>query len=1054
MAGFPSLSPYQSRRDPLETLRDLDRLRQFRLSEFDQPEPDYDLLSRLTGMEPIAKGNVTRQRRLEAMGVPTQEMLEPTEPTDRPNFLDRILGALDYPGSKVRQHVAAPILESITGRSVANPAAVSGEDLAKQITGNEEDSLANTILGFTASIATDPLTYLSGGVGAGAKLLKGGKALATLNKVGTRALGSKAGVIAERLAKKAGTQAPQEMPKAYDIARRVFLKDLERGSLPTEFIDKGGLKIAGKTVIPGGAMRDAFETFRNAPVIKEVADALAPTLDHISRIFKAPIYNFEHANVLRRYHGLVNEQADIGVKAAVGTATTYGFKSRADREALSTAMERMKSVTLPQGMKVPDKAANVDAFWNNPDVRKAVRTELDAMGTFTGREAKAIDALRDYNRMFTGVRDEMNAAGVDVNGFVEYFIPHVYKFRGVGARAKQIPGAALSKLDLPGRGKPRIIETIDDARDILKQMGIEADIKLDMASLYAAYHQSAYMAIAKKRMLGEMAQKGLVKIKSSIPTQALVAQNIRQAGDAGTIGMQAADEVAGYIQDLPANQFGFMAPKGAQPFEYVRRNIKEGIDEIRWNGQLITGPAPVLRSLENLANVGLAPDEIKWMGSWFNALQRGFKKYVTTPWPSFHVRNFYSDMQRAMYDVGIAAFDPRLQGKTIATMLNKSGFIDTPMGKIPLEQVRDWFVEYGGMSYDIGRRDITKTVAERMRLATKTGKLNLTGQYMKAMEKGGVYVENHTKMMLFIRNIERGMAPDEALNRALKFVFDYGAASAGDRYFRQAIPFWTFMKKNVAFQAKRFVEAPGQQMATIRALQTLEKAIPQAAGTQPLTPEEKQALPDFIKENVAIPFWRKANGEALLLTNIDIGIQQLNELFSLPNGFTWESLRRTAEKNAANVTPLIKNLAEIVANRDFFFGSPLSGESIDPETGRRMTPFERQKDLPSAFALLPGISMQQTGDGSTAMINPYARKGYDILGLGRTFSEAGKLTRLGEAFQGEDTVPKVASILDILTAAKIRPENLRERQRQDISGRILGRSQVLAMQQRREKRFQ
>lgn len=1064
MTGFPA--PYDPFRPPDETLRDLQQLRQFRLSEFQQPEVNFDFLSRLSGMEPIAKGNVTRQRRLNAVGVPTQEVLEPTDPVDQPSFLDRILNTLDYPGSKVRQHIAAPILESLTGRAVANKEDVSGEDLAKQITGTKEDSLGNTLLGFGMSVATDPLTYLTAGAGAGTKLIKGGKTVGTLSKLGDKFLGAEAGQIAERLAKEAGTTAMEQMPRAFEKAQGVFLDKLVKKALPEEYLSKGGIRFAGKTVIPGGPIREAFDTFRNAPGVKQVADWLDPTLEQLGNVFRTPIYNFQHAAIVRRFHGLVNEQAKVGTELAIKTATDYGFTSRAEREALSTAMERMKSVTLPKGWKVPDHASKVDDFWNNRDVRKAIRKELNDIGEFAGQEDKAIDALRDYNKMFTSLRDEMNAAGVDVNGFVEYFIPHVYKFRGVGRRARSIPGASLAKMDLPGRGSPRIIDTIDQAREILKEMGIEANINLDMGSLYAAYHRSAYMAIAKKRMMDEMAQKGLVKVKQSIPTTAIVGQRLGKAAKEAAVDpynfnpnianpQQALDYVAGYVKDnLPPGEFGWFAPKGTTPFEYVRRNVQEGIDEIRWNGQLIQGPKQVLRSLEQLADVNVGPDEIKLLGSWFGKLQRAFKKYVTTPWPAFHVRNFYSDMQRAMYDVGIAAFDPRLQAKTFLTVMNKSGAIDTPMGKIPLQQVRDWFIEYGGMSYDIGRRDIIKTVAERMKEGRKLSWANPAQKYMRGAEKFGVYVENHTKMMLFIRNLERGMAPDAAINRALKFVFEYGAASSGDRYFKTAIPFWTFMKKNMAFQAQRMVEAPGQQLATIRALQTAEKAIPQAMGVQPLTEEERQAIPDFIKENVAIPFYRRANGEALLLTNIDLSIQQLNELFSLPNGFTWESLRRTAEKNAANVTPLVKNLAEIVANRDFFFGTPLSGEVIDPETGRRLTPFERQKDLPEIFGLLPGISSRPTEDGTAMMVNPYMRKAYDVLGLGRTFSEAGKLTRLSDAFQGDALTPKVGSILDIFTAAKIRPENLRERQLQDILGRIAGRSQVLAMQQRREKRYQ
>jgi len=1160
MAGFPTIDTSLTQRDLGALLRQ--RIRLLSDPSFGQDEEDFTLLSRIKAAMPVAKGNITRERNLQLGGVDTAPILEPTEPGDEPSFLGRLLGAFETVDEPVRRYGLGGLLEAFgrvpRGELTGRDEAVRGRDIIQGARGTlgEEPDWVDEALGFGTEVLASPFTYLTGGVGAGTKLLRGGKTVATLNRVGTQALKERAGTLLSRLTR-TGTRKGIDaggnkfLPQAMEMASREFTEKFAKGALPEAMLDKGGLKFFRQTLVPGESFRQTAKFVADLPVMREFVAAAKPHWDSVVNIFKPPIRGVSDYSNLLRFNAVVNGQTASGIKLGFGAAGRFADDKPA-RKALSLAMERLKGVdaelaasgikypgafVLEAGEKVgrvPNLPARVAAHFENPAVRKAYLAEIKKSGLFAADAADdALNAIRDYNKMYTQVWQDLNDHGVTINEFLEQWVPHIAEYRGSASAIRQLPPSGFAKMDVPGRGQHRVIDTIEQFQAIMKQLGVKGEVKADISELYAMYHRSAWTAIAKKELFRDSAklakqeynaalkarlgaklytlkergqieqdmarrtaefiegmatQSNAPKLfgKGLVRTEAATALRQKEAGGAWNALRPMAQEHSQAKQALrhllDRKKQGFTVTKEeikdarlavkeakdlAAPFRKEFRdrarnrglralggmesiaNVQNGWRTFQMGDDMVTAPETIVRALENIARVNTSPDEIKSAVGLFRKMNNFFRRNVTTWWPSFHVRNLYSDVQNGMYDAGLAAIGPA-HGKAISIMLNKKGFLAD--GTTSFSNVREWFEKLGGMSYDIGRRDVVTSLNQMIKDASKIGKVNPLTVYRKYIEKSGVAIENHTKMLLFVHNLERGLAPEQALQRALKFTLDYKTASAADRKIREIIPFWTFMKKNLAFQAERFVTHPGQQSATIRGLKAMEDFIPRAMGVAPLTEEERQALPDFVKENLAIPFYRGADSTVGLFTNLDLRIQALNELFALPGGFTWESLMRTVQKNAASVTPLIKNMGEMVANYDVFFGAPLrGGEFVDERTGEVKRPYTRQRDLPLIFSAIPGYNVVDTKQGPMIDANPDVRKIIEATGLGRFLSEANKFGRFGEAIQGGEARPIAGSLIDMFSGGKLREENTKELQAREWLNRISGRNRVMRFAQMEQR---
>jgi len=120
----------------------------------------------------------------------------------------------------------------------------------------------------------------------------------------------------------------------------------------------------------------------------------------------------------------------------------------------------------------------------------------------------------------------------------------------------------------------------------------------------------------------------------------------------------------------------------------------------------------------------------------------------------------------------------------------------------------------------------------------------------KAGRKVGQYIEEEARLVNFLSNLKNTGDPLLAAKRTKQFLFDYQALSPFEKTFlRRLIPFYTFTRKNLELQARVLATTPGRTATEVKAITTLEGII---SGNQKITKEESKALPNWIKQGIGI----------------------------------------------------------------------------------------------------------------------------------------------------------------------------------------------------------
>ncbi len=127
--------------------------------------------------------------------------------------------------------------------------------------------------------------------------------------------------------------------------------------------------------------------------------------------------------------------------------------------------------------------------------------------------------------------------------------------------------------------------------------------------------------------------------------------------------------------------------------------------------------------------------------------------------------------------------------------------------------------------------------------------------------KVGNFIEEEARLVNFISNLRKTGDPFLAASRAKQFLFDYQNLTAFERTFlRRLIPFYTFTRKNLELQVKSLLTVPGRISTEVKTLTTIGDII---SGNQKLTEEDKKKLPDWIKQGIGILAGKK--GETLTI---------------------------------------------------------------------------------------------------------------------------------------------------------------------------------------------
>lgn len=314
--------------------------------------------------------------------------------------------------------------------------------------------------------------------------------------------------------------------------------------------------------------------------------------------------------------------------------------------------------------------------------------------------------------------------------------------------------------------------------------------------------------------------------------------------------------------------------------------------------------------LDNLISPEFATIDAIAKHTGFDAITSLFKRSVTGLFVPFHVRNYVSGLIQNYEALGVKALSPIniATGQKIAYKIAKNKTFGNETLKIGAKEyslnqiVKPFAKRFGTSSRYIS--DIGDATADTSKLIpTLKQKLNPLGAENFAFRSAravGNFIETQQKATAYITALRSGKSVKEALKLAENAGFDYRALTPFEsKVMRRIIPFYSFTRKNLELQLKTLGENPER-------INNVMKAMRDAQGD--VSPEEKQGLPDYIKEQFAIKTGVSNSGLPEFASGFGTPIEQ-------PGSIIGENpIRRILSQS----NPIIKYALERSFNVDFF----------------------------------------------------------------------------------------------------------------------------------------
>jgi hypothetical protein len=275
----------------------------------------------------------------------------------------------------------------------------------------------------------------------------------------------------------------------------------------------------------------------------------------------------------------------------------------------------------------------------------------------------------------------------------------------------------------------------------------------------------------------------------------------------------------------------------------------------------------------------------------FDAITSLFKRSVTGLFAPFHIRNYVSGNIQNFETLGVGVFNPKniAIGQKIAYLMGKNEKI--PAGVIELggktqkfsEVMKPFVNRFSGDTFYNADFDMAlksgselKTVAglfskQRVVETLKTAGLGQEAIPFKVGRAIGQYIEHQQKATAYITALGQGKTIPESLKLAEVAGFDYRALTKFEsQIMRRIIPFYSFARKNIELQLRTLGENPQRINQVLRFFGNI--------GEQ-MTEEEKQYLPNFIKESIGIKLEDTPEGLKQYISSFGTPIEAFIQLF-------------------------------------------------------------------------------------------------------------------------------------------------------------------------------
>lgn len=322
------------------------------------------------------------------------------------------------------------------------------------------------------------------------------------------------------------------------------------------------------------------------------------------------------------------------------------------------------------------------------------------------------------------------------------------------------------------------------------------------------------------------------------------------------------------------------------------------------------------KGLSELLKINVKGKELNPLMDMLNNYNNFFKKYSTLT-PGFHVRNISGNATNMILSgvpvnkiPGLYAKADRLaKPKYIMNLYEKSS-----KGTLNAAEAADFkivkqFIEGGFAGTGKEVRDLGEIFAKA---TTNNESKNIAKKALdKAFElnvKGNEFVDSRNRMALLLyadsnpKYIKKLGAKD-AIDATKKVLFDSKNLSPFEqKYMKKIIPFYTFTKQNLMFQANNILKNTSKYNRLVKAFNETYDAVGEENYRQ------------YQKENFELPLFMGDEG----LTTAKL---------NLPVGDLGEYLENPLQRLVSSTSPLIKTPFELTSGVDTFTGQDISNRS-------------------------------------------------------------------------------------------------------------------------------
>lgn len=790
-------------------------------------------------------------------------------------------------------------------------------------------------------LLTDPTTYITFGVGGGTELFTtGGKAI-KLNGVGTKVLKNLSDDLMTKSAMEGGKLVTTDgkLLKAIkpiknltpELANKTALQKMaatleKNPDLFEKWVDKGGIKFGGATLVPG-----KYSTEIAGAPFRAIGDKLKPLFGgREGMVLNDYLRQSATHNLYDRPQGIAGNIIDSfdKVTKSINPQEAEEISLAITKDSIKKLPAKLRPVAL-EAKKIFDhygpllqKEGVITGmleryvpvmFGKMSEAEKTIVNTYKNVKTSFNASSKHREVFQDLAHALALFEKKVitHKPETDIRKLVALYVNASEKSLGEKAFFKDVADMGLDAtvagtkgIKFKGSAVPPVTGKATEGRifignpaaerNLLPPVGNIKDFRVVKTGVrsYAVKNLSGDVVDTIRANSSTQAKLLMEQLKERNPEKYIPGFNRRTAGPlTAPVGPQLGTQKVTNITFGPQKEKTFVGkgktqmvdnPNIAQKeLELGERLVPiEGIKELE--GKLI--PASTKSYID--ANVrGAVNEEVRALLTRFDQVQAGFKAMVTTVFPSFHVRNFYSNVLQNYLDIGIIkALNPKTNSDAIKVMEGKN-----------LDDV----VRIGRQDWKVG--DLRRLMQENGVLQKAAVFLDLEKPYnkgpLKYTGKVGNFIENQARAVNFLTNLEKTGSVMTAAEHAKKFLFDYGDLTKFEKTFmKRAFFFYTWPRKNIQLQIEQLLKNPGKFTKYGIINEHLNKGE---------TEQDRALKPDYYKTKISPFLGRDQAGNPRYLGGIDLPFTSFLEQAGGP-----------VQSTVKMVNPVVKVPAEMAMKYD------------------------------------------------------------------------------------------------------------------------------------------